>query len=209
MRTKTIVSEIRSSATCRVGGFACAIGTGTWLILAAGIAAAAFAGEAGVASQVDLRTNFVKWRLPLKKQGARNTCSVFTTVAGMEYALSKKFDSGIRLSEEYLNWACNQVIHNTTNDQLICYSKQAGDNLMVMVVNLDPYHRHSGWIEVPAARLGIEANRPYQVHDLLGDSRYLWHGERNYVELDPRIVPAHVFRVRRWVRTEHQFEYFL
>ncbi|HVX11769.1 MAG TPA: alpha-1,4-glucan--maltose-1-phosphate maltosyltransferase [Pirellulales bacterium] len=99
--------------------------------------------------------------------------------------------------------------HDTTNEQLLCYSKQAGSNLVIAIVNLDPYHKHSGWVEIPAARLGLEANRPYQVHDLLGEGRYLWHGERNYVELDPRIVPAHLFRVRRWVRTEHQFEYFL
>lgn len=101
------------------------------------------------------------------------------------------------------------MFHEATNDQLVCYSKQAGSNLVVVIVNLDPYHRHSGWVTLPAARLGVEPDRPYQVHDLLGEGRYLWHGERNYVELDPRIVPAHIFRLRRWVRTEHQFEYFL
>lgn len=101
------------------------------------------------------------------------------------------------------------MFHETTNDQLVCYSKQAGSNLVVVIVNLDPYHRHSGWVTLPAARLGVEPDRPYQVHDLLGEGRYLWHGERNYVELDPRIVPAHILRLRRWVRTEHQFEYFL
>ncbi|HWB13608.1 MAG TPA: alpha-1,4-glucan--maltose-1-phosphate maltosyltransferase [Pirellulales bacterium] len=99
--------------------------------------------------------------------------------------------------------------HDTTNDQLLCYSKQSGSNLVIVVVNLDPYHRHSGWLEIPSARLGTEAKRPYQAHDLLGGGRYLWHGERNYVELDPQVVPAHVFVVRRWVRTEHEFEYFL
>ena len=41
---------------------------------------------------------------------------------------------------------------------------------------------------------------PYQVHDLLSDARFLWHGRRNYVELNPEIVPAHVFQVRRRVR---------
>jgi starch synthase (maltosyl-transferring) len=37
----------------------------------------------------------------------------------------------------------------------------------------------------------------YQVHDLLSDARYTWRGRRNYVELDPEIQPAHIFRVRR------------
>ena len=49
----------------------------------------------------------------------------------------------------------------------------------------------------------------YQVHDLLSDSRYLWHGPRNFVELNPSVVPAHIFRLRRRVRTERDFEYYL
>lgn len=115
----------------------------------------------------------------------------------------------IRRDNPALESNADLMFHETTNDQLLCFSKQSGTNLVVVVVNLDPYHRHSGWLTLPADRLGIEPDRPYQVHDLLGEGRYLWHGERNYVELDPRVVPAHVFRVRRWVRTEHQFEYFL
>ncbi|HVA47137.1 MAG TPA: alpha-1,4-glucan--maltose-1-phosphate maltosyltransferase [Pirellulales bacterium] len=117
--------------------------------------------------------------------------------------------NAIRRENPALEGDANLEFHESTNEQLLCYSKQSGSNLVVVVVNLDPYHRHSGWISVPVARLGIEANRPYQVHDLLGDGRYLWHGQRNYVELDPQVVPAHIFRVRRWVRTEHEFEYFL
>jgi starch synthase (maltosyl-transferring) len=99
--------------------------------------------------------------------------------------------------------------HETTNDQLICYSKQAGANSIVVVVNLDPHHVHSGWVDVPAERLGAPQDRPCQVHELLSDSRYLWRPGRNYVELNPQFVPAHVFRVRRWLRTEHDFEYYL
>ena len=49
----------------------------------------------------------------------------------------------------------------------------------------------------------------YQVHDELTDLRWHWTGARNYVELDPHVMPAHVFRIRRKIRTEHDFEYFL
>ena len=35
----------------------------------------------------------------------------------MEYALSKKLDRRLRLSEEYLNWSCNQIIKNSTQDR--------------------------------------------------------------------------------------------
>ena len=101
--------------------------------------------------------------------------------------------------------------HSTDNDQLICYSKQTEDlsNIIVVVVNLDPHHNHSGWVELPLETLGIDPQQPFQVHDLLSNERYLWHGNRNYVALDPRIVPAHIFRLRRRIRTEHDFDYFM
>jgi starch synthase (maltosyl-transferring) len=57
--------------------------------------------------------------------------------------------------------------------------------------------------------MGLAADQPYQVHDLLTDARYLWQGARNYVDLDPAAVPAHIFSVRRRVRCEQDFEYYL
>jgi starch synthase (maltosyl-transferring) len=78
-----------------------------------------------------------------------------------------------------------------------------------MVVNLDPFHRQSGWLELPLDFLGVQPDRPYQVHDLLSDARYLWDGARNYVEIDPATAPAHIFRLRRRVHREHDFDYYL
>jgi starch synthase (maltosyl-transferring) len=48
----------------------------------------------------------------------------------------------------------------------------------------------------------------FQAHDLLSDGRYLWHGARNYFELVPESLPAHVMKVRKWVRTERDFDYY-
>jgi starch synthase (maltosyl-transferring) len=101
--------------------------------------------------------------------------------------------------------------HAIDNEQLIAYSKASEDlsNVVLVVVNLDPHHVHSGWLEVPIDDLGLDPAQPYQVHDLLTEARYFWSGRRNYVEVDPRIVPAHVFRIRRKLRTERDFDYFL
>jgi starch synthase (maltosyl-transferring) len=52
-------------------------------------------------------------------------------------------------------------------------------------------------VDLPLEQFGIGDGDTYQVHDLLSDARYLWHGRRNYVELDPELQPAHVFRIRR------------
>ena len=67
----------------------------------------------------------------------------------------------------------------------------------------------AGWVELALPGLALDADKPFQVHDLLSEARYLWHGPRNFVMLDPATSPVHVFRLRRKVRTEHDFDYFL
>jgi len=99
--------------------------------------------------------------------------------------------------------------HETERDEILAFSKQdpGGDNVVVVIANLDPHHRHSGYVTLDG--LGLETGGAYQVHDLLGDARFLWTGVRNFVDLDPAIAPAHVFRVRRRLRTERDFDYWL
>jgi len=97
------------------------------------------------------------------------------------------------------------------NDQLIAYAKHdaASADIILVVVNLDPYHTQSGWIDIDLAVLGLSADQPYQVHDLLSEQRFRWLGPRNFILLDPNRMPAHVFKVRRHLRTERDFDYFL
>jgi starch synthase (maltosyl-transferring) len=103
------------------------------------------------------------------------------------------------------------TFHRVENEQLIAYSKTTEDrsDQVLVVVNLDPHHVQSGWLELPLEPLGIAPGEPYQVHDLLGGGRYFWHGTRNYVEIDPRAAPAQIFLIRRRLRTERDFDYFL
>jgi len=105
----------------------------------------------------------------------------------------------------------NLRFHSTDNPSLICYSKATDDlsNVLIVVVNLDSNHAQSGWIELDLNALGLNSNRAFQAHDLLGEGRFLWQGGRNYVELVPETIPAHILRVRRWARTEQDFDYYL
>ena len=97
------------------------------------------------------------------------------------------------------------------NDQLIAYLKvdPGSTNVILTVVNLDPHHPQSGWVDLDVGALEFDPGQPYQVHDLLSDQRYIWRGRYNYVLLDPRRAPAHVFRLRRRVRSERDFDYYL
>lgn len=117
----------------------------------------------------------------------------------------------IRNNNPALQKDWNVIFHQTDNDQLLCYSKHTDDmsNIILVVVNIDPYHTHSGWVEISLEDLGLDEDKPYQVHDLLDDARYFWSGSRNYVQLNPHSVPAHIFNLRRHVRTEHDFDYYV
>ncbi len=118
-----------------------------------------------------------------------------------------------RIRHEHAAFRSNQNLrfHPLDNEQLIAYSKGTDDGTsqVLVVVNLDPHHAQAGMVELPLDELGIDPHQPYQVHDLLTDARYLWHGPRNYVALDPAIASAHVFAIRRRVRTEADFDYYL
>jgi starch synthase (maltosyl-transferring) len=89
--------------------------------------------------------------------------------------------------------------HETDNPELICYSKTTDDlsDVIVVIVNLDCFHVQTGWVDLDLSSLGLDADQNFQVHDLLGQGAYLWHGSRNYVELTPESLPAHILHARR------------
>ena len=97
------------------------------------------------------------------------------------------------------------------NEQLLAYAKTSADgaNIVVCVVNLDPHHTQSGWVEFDLAAFGLQTDQVYQLHDLLSGSHFLWHGSRNYVSLDPQRVPVHVMALRTRMKRENDFDYFL
>jgi starch synthase (maltosyl-transferring) len=105
----------------------------------------------------------------------------------------------IRRDNAALHLYDNLRFHTSDNDQLLVYSKATPDrrNVILCVVNLDPYWPQSGWLDVPASEWGISADQPYVVHDLMSDERFTWRGNWNWVRLDPSVRPAHILRVER------------
>ncbi|TMD31378.1 MAG: DUF3416 domain-containing protein [Chloroflexi bacterium] len=103
------------------------------------------------------------------------------------------------------------MFHPTENEQIIAYTKSTDDlaDVVLTVVNVDPHHTQVGMVTLPLDALGIDRERSYQAHELLSGARYIWNGPRNYIELNPFSTPAQIFRFRRRIRSEHDFEYFL
>jgi starch synthase (maltosyl-transferring) len=59
-------------------------------------------------------------------------------------------------------------------------------------VNLDPFYSQAGFIDFDRA-----PGASYELHDLVAAGHYTWSGRRNFVQLNPHTLPAHVFRVTR------------
>jgi len=116
----------------------------------------------------------------------------------------------IRRENRALQQLRNLRFQSVENDLVLYYSKMtaARDNIILVIVSLDPFHFQDAFIDVPIDEFGWLEDQTYQVHDLLNDERYLWSGRRNFVRLHPD-KPAHVFRVRRKTHSEKDFDYYL
>jgi starch synthase (maltosyl-transferring) len=100
----------------------------------------------------------------------------------------------IRREHRALQLADNLVLLESSNAEIIAYAKLTpdGKDVMLVVVNLDPFHAQDGMVRVPADLPGTTEERTFQVVDLLDGATYAWRRGWNYVRLDPQALPAHV-----------------
>ncbi|MFM7180524.1 MAG: alpha-1,4-glucan--maltose-1-phosphate maltosyltransferase [Verrucomicrobiales bacterium] len=83
------------------------------------------------------------------------------------------------------------------NDHILAWTRVTPDqrNRLLVVVNMDAGNTQATTLELPLHLLGLGADRPFAVRDLLTGERWTWQGARNYVELNPQIRVAHVFLI--------------
>jgi starch synthase (maltosyl-transferring) len=103
----------------------------------------------------------------------------------------------IRRKHPALGRLTNLTFHDIDKDHMIAFSKADADgDAVLVIVNLNPWHWEEATITVDLGAVGVyDIARPYEMHDLITESTYLWHGPVNYVRLDPS-EPAHIFQVR-------------
>ena len=104
--------------------------------------------------------------------------------------------NGIRRAHPALQQNATLAFYGSDNPQLLVYGKTAGDDRVYVVASTDPHHVQHGWVQFPTWETGIGAGAPFVLEDLLDGAQYTWHGEWNYVRLDPSARMAHVFVVR-------------
>lgn len=64
---------------------------------------------------INLNPIFTKLGLITRPQGKRGTCSVFTVIGALEYAIAVKMGKGTHLSVEFLNWASHKVANRKSD----------------------------------------------------------------------------------------------
>ncbi|QMW03512.1 alpha-1,4-glucan--maltose-1-phosphate maltosyltransferase [Spirosoma foliorum] len=101
----------------------------------------------------------------------------------------------IRRENAALQTTNNLTFCAVNDDAIMAYLKISGNNRLLIIVNTDAYNRRAGIVQVPIWQLGIGHDQAYTVHDLLTGAYYTWTGEQNYVELDPYVLPMHLFRI--------------
>ena len=104
----------------------------------------------------------------------------------------------IRREHRALHQLSNIWFHDIDNPAVICYSKVAPHRTdpILVLVNLDPHHPHEATTALDLWQLGLEHAGPYEAHDLLAGTTYIWRGPHNYVRLDPAVEPVHILRLR-------------
>ncbi|MGI8695824.1 MAG: alpha-1,4-glucan--maltose-1-phosphate maltosyltransferase [Mycobacteriales bacterium] len=106
--------------------------------------------------------------------------------------------NAIRRAHPALHRLANLHFHATDDDSVTAFSKRdepSGDTILV-VCSLDSYNVREAMTAIDLDALGVGEAERFIVHDQLGGDSYDW-GPRNYVRLDPRVEPAHIFTVER------------
>jgi len=89
--------------------------------------------------------------------------------------------------------------HRTDNPELFVYSRmtRTGDDVVLVVVNLDPWNVQSGYLQLDLAALGLPDDQPCIVLDELTGESYEWSGSSPWVRLDPNVCPGHLLTLSR------------
>jgi len=107
------------------------------------------------------------------------------------------------------NW--NLQFYDIDNEHILCYGKVTDDlsDMIFVAINLDPYHTREGKVVLPLGDLNIPEDQAYLVHELFSDEKFIWQGNDNFIELNPKNSPAKIFNIRRRLRRENDFDYFM
>jgi starch synthase (maltosyl-transferring) len=83
------------------------------------------------------------------------------------------------------------------NDNITAFIKSTPerDNVILVAINLDPFHAQEAWIEIPLWEWSLPDHASIDVEDLISGSKFQWHGKSGSIRLDPYELPYSIWRI--------------
>jgi len=99
----------------------------------------------------------------------------------------------------------NLRFYRADDDNVLCYGKATPDrsDVVIVVVNLDPFQSHETWIHFPINDFGIADGEQYRATELITGESFIWTGGSHHLRLDPHHEPALIFSLRRWSHVDY------
>lgn len=101
----------------------------------------------------------------------------------------------IRRSHVALQQLRNITFHRVDDDSVICYSKQEGNDIVLVVITLDPSRTIRTTIHLDMPSLGASWHEKVTLTDELSGRTWAWH-EHNDIELNPNTACALIMSVK-------------
>ena len=102
----------------------------------------------------------------------------------------------VRREHPALQLLRNVTVHSADDENVLVFSKRAGDDIVLVVVNLDPHGARETTVHLNMPALGLGWHDSFAVHDEITDQTWNWK-EHSFVRLDPGHEPAHILSVRK------------
>ena len=102
----------------------------------------------------------------------------------------------IRRDHPALQQLRNITFHNIESDSMLCFSKRSGDDIVIVVITLDPTTPREAAIHLNMPALGMDWHDRFSVRDELTGALWPWQ-EHNFVRLDPHESCVHILAVRK------------
>jgi starch synthase (maltosyl-transferring) len=103
----------------------------------------------------------------------------------------------VRRAHPALHWLRNLRFHLVDSPDVLAFSKRTGDDVVLVVVNLNPHEARDTFLHLWMPALGLDWDTgAFDVFDELTGQAWTWQGPSNWTRLDPQVEPAHVLHVR-------------
>jgi len=102
----------------------------------------------------------------------------------------------VRREHPALQLLRNVTVHSADDENVLVFSKRAGDDVVLVVINLDPHGARETTVHLNMPALGMGWHDSFAVYDEITTQTWNWK-EHSFVRLDPGHEPAHILSVRK------------